>query len=96
MAVIIGAVILFAFLSLLFTFLLGIFVTKMRDDTDIVWCVAAIFGLILNIGLFIAAIQVYCEKKEYLSTKYELKKKVVHIEEDNTIALDPIHTFIHK
>lgn len=96
MAVIIGAVILFAFLSLLFTFLLGIFVTKMRDDTDIVWCVAAIFGLILNIGLFIAATQVYCEKKEYLSTKYELKKKVIHIEEDNTIALDTVHTFIHK
>lgn len=96
MEVIIGAVILFVFLSLLFAFLLGIFITKMRDDIDIVWCVAATFGLILNVGLSIAAIQVYYEKKEYLPTKYEFKKKVIPVEEDNTIELDTIYTFRPK
>jgi hypothetical protein len=96
MGVIIGAVILFTFLSLLFAFLAGIFITKMRDDTDIVWCVASILGLILNVGLSIAAIQVYYEKKEYLPTKYELKKKVIHIEEDNTIKLDTVYKFMCK
>jgi hypothetical protein len=68
----------------------------MRDDTDIVWCVAFILGLILNVGLSIAAIQVYYEKKEYLPTKYELKKKVIHIEEDNTIKLDTVYKFMCK
>ena len=50
----------------------------------------------LTLGLSIAAIQEYYEKKEYSSTKYELKKKVITIEEDNTIKLDTVYTFIRK
>ena len=95
MEVIIGAVILFVFLSLLFTFY-QIYLLQKCVMILIQFGVAATFGLILNVGLSIAAIQVYCEKKEYLPAKYEFKKKVIPVEEDNTIELDTIYTFRPK
>lgn len=56
-----------------------------------------VLGTALSIFFLSAnAIHVYYAKKEYSSTKYELKKKIIRIEEDNTVKLDTVYTFKHK
>lgn len=53
----------------------------------------------MSVSLPISATCSYVENietKEYLSTKYSLKKKVVTIEEDSTVKLDTIYTFTNK
>ena len=52
--------------------------------------------LIVSIGLSIGMTYLYVENKEYSSTKYNLKKKVITTEEDNTVKLDTIYTFTNK
>ena len=94
-----GTIILFVFLSILFAFLLGMVFAEMCENNDnntSIWFAVLMFIFALNLGLSIAAIQEYYEKKEYSSTKYELKKKVITIEEDNTIKLDTVYTFMRK
>lgn len=91
-----GTIILFVFLSILFAFLLGMVFTEMRENnenTTLNWFAFLILIFVLTLCLSVAAIQDYYEKKEYSSTKYELKKKVITIEEDNTIELDTVYTF---
>lgn len=91
-----GTIILFVFLSILFAFLLGMVFTEMRENNENItlnWFAFLILIFVLTLGLSVAAIQDYYEKKEYSSTKYELKKKVITIEEDNTIELDTVYTF---
>lgn len=94
-----GTIILFVFLSILFAFLLGMVFTEMRENNENItlnWFAFLILIFVLTLGLSVAAIQDYYEKKEYSSTKYELKKKVITIEEDNTIKLDTVYTFMRK
>lgn len=58
-----------------------------------------VFFLIVSVSLPISATCSYVENvetKEYSSTKYSLKKKVVTIEEDSTVKLDTIYTFTNK
>ena len=53
----------------------------------------------MSVSLPISATCSYVENietKEYSSTKYSLKKKVVTIEEDSTVKLDTIYTFTNK
>ena len=57
------------------------------------------FFLIVSVSLPISATYSYVknvENKEYSSTKYNLKKKVITTEEDNTVKLDTIYTFTNK
>ena len=103
MGVIMGAVILFVFLSIVFAFCSGAIYTEARDsrDTGIMNIfIAAACGFLICIGFSIFSIQRYytekCEGKEYSSVKYELKKKVVITEEDNVIKMDTIYTFRPK
>lgn len=80
----------------MFAFLLGMVFTEMRENNENItlnWFAFLILIFVLTLGLSVAAIQDYYEKKEYSSTKYELKKKVITIEEDNTIELDTVYTF---
>lgn len=83
----------------MFAFLLGMVFTEMRENNENItlnWFAFLILIFVLTLGLSVAAIQDYYEKKEYSSTKYELKKKVITIEEDNTIELDTVYTFRYK
>lgn len=83
----------------MFAFLLGMVFTEMRENNENItlnWFAFLILIFVLTLGLSVAAIQEYYEKKEYSSTKYELKKKVITIEEDNTIKLDTVYTFMRK
>lgn len=94
-----GAIIVFVCLSILLIFVSGLIFSEIRnscDDNDAVLCGLFIFGIALSIFLSANAIHGYYMKKEYPSTKYELKKKVIRIEEDNTVKLDTIYTFKHK
>ena len=94
-----GALILFGCITIALTFLSGMLFVTINDSPDEDFgClpIMAVFGFVISVGLFIAAIYIYCENKEYPSTKYELKKKVITIEENNTIKLDTIYTFKHK
>lgn len=89
-----GSIILFVCLSILLTFLLG--AAMAGDDDNELWVIINLFFLGVCIGLSIAAIQEYYEKKEYSSTEYNLNKKVITIEEDNTIKLDTLYKFMRK
>lgn len=89
-----GTIILFVCLSILLTFLLG--AAMAGDDDNELWVIINLFFLGVCIGLSIVAIQQYYEKKEYSSTEYNLNKKVITIEEDNTIKLDTLYKFMHK
>ena len=92
-----GTIILFACLSILLAFFLGVmFGSYQNDSSEQVWFIITLFFLGVCIGCSIAAIQEYYEKKEWSSVKYELKKKVFTTEEDNTVQLDTIYTFMHK
>ena len=94
-----GSTILFVCASLALTFLLGMLFATIKDSPDENYgClpIIAICGLGISVGLSIAAIHAYCENKEYPSAKYELKKKVITIEEDNAIKLDTVYTFTHR
>lgn len=90
-----GTIILFVCLSILLTFLLGAAMAGDDDDNEL-WVIINLFFLGVCIGLSIVAIQQYYEKKEYSSTEYNLNKKVITIEEDNTIKLDTLYKFMHK
>lgn len=94
-----GTIILFVFLLILFAFLLGVVFTEMcenDDDNKVIWFAVLMFSFVLSLGLSIVATQEYYENKEYPSAKYKLKKKVIRVEEDNTIAIDTVYTFMHK
>lgn len=66
------------------------------NDNDALAFVVVIFFLIVSVSLPIGATYSYVENKEYSSTKYNLKKKVIITEEDNTVKLDTIYTFTNK
>lgn len=97
-----GIIILFVCASIALAFLSGMLCMIMSDsyvydDSTALWFTLTILGLLLSIGVSTSLIQKYYkkkyEKKEWSSVKYNLKKKVITIEEDNTIALDTVYTF---
>lgn len=96
-----GLIILFTFIAVLVAFATGIMaaVTDSSDNDNDVLAFVIMFFLIVSVSLPISATYSYVENvetKEYSSTKYSLKKKVITIEEDNTVKLDTIYTFTHK
>ena len=97
-----GLIILFTFIAVIIAFVSGIIVAvtdSSDNDNDVLAFVVVMFFLIVSVSLPISATCSYVENvetKEYSSTKYSLKKKVITIEEDNTVKLDTIYTFTHK
>lgn len=94
-----GVIILCTFISIIIAFLSGIIVAvgnSSDNDNNVFAFVVGILFLIVSIGLSIGVTYLYVENKEYSSTKYNLKKKVITTEEDNTVKLDTIYTFTHK
>ena len=94
-----GLIILFAIASIIVAFLSGVVVARTDspdNDNAVFTSVIAIFFLIVSISLSIVATHTYVESKEYSSTKYNLKKKVITTKEDNTVKLDTIYTFTYK
>lgn len=94
-----GVIILFGCITIALAFLSGMLFVTINDAPDEDFgClpIMAVFGFAISAGLSIAAIYAYCENKEYPSTKYELKKKVITIEENDTIKLDTVYTFKYK
>ena len=97
-----GLIILFTVIAVLVAFAAGRIVAvfdSSDNDNDVLAFVVSIVLLIVSVGLPISATCSYVENvetKEYSSTEYSLKKKVITIEEDNTVKLDTIYTFTHK
>ena len=94
-----GTIILFVFLSILFAFISGVLYNSSDDFSDnkcTLGFIVSMCLLVLNICISFLEIQEYYENKEYSSTNYEFKKKVIRIEEDNTIKLDTVYTFTHR
>lgn len=97
-----GLIILFTFIAVIIAFVSGIIVAvtdSSDNDNDVLAFVVVMFFLIVSVSLPISATCSYVENvetKEYSSTKYSLKKKVITIEEDNTVKLDTIYTFTRK
>lgn len=98
-----GLIILFTFIAVSVAFMLGnVVAASDSSDNDVLTFVVVMFFLIVSVSLPIAATYKYVEyvenveTKEYSSTEYSLKKKVITTEEDNTVKLDTIYTFTHK
>lgn len=94
-----GLIILCTFISIIIAFFSGIIVAvgdSSDNDNNVFAFVVAMFFLIVSIGLSIGVTYENVENKEYSSTKYNLKKKVITTEEDNTVKLDTIYTFTNK
>ena len=94
-----GLIILCTFIAVIIAFFSGIIVAvgdSSDNDNNVSAFVVAMFFLIVSIGLSIGVTYEYVENKEYSSTKYNLKKKVITTEEDNTVKLDTIYTFTNK
>ncbi len=66
------------------------------DDMNVGLFIVIMCCLVLSICVSIKETQKYYEEKEWSSVKYNLKKKVITIEEDNTVKLDTVYTFTHK
>lgn len=97
-----GLIILCTFIAVSIAFATGRMVAvydSSDNDNDVLAFVVSMFFLIVSVSLPISATCSYVknvETKEYSSTKYNLKKKVITIEEDNTVKLDTIYTFTNK
>lgn len=94
-----GSISLCTFIAVTVAFVTGRIVAvsdSSDNDNDALAFVVVIFFLIVSVSLPIGATYSYVENKEYSSTKYNLKKKVIATEEDNTVKLDTIYTFTHK
>lgn len=94
-----GSISLCTFIAVTVAFVTGRMVAvsdSSDNDNDALAFVVVIFFLIVSVSLPIGATYSYVENKEYSSTKYNLKKKVITTEEDNTVKLDTIYTFTHK
>ena len=98
-----GLIILFTFIAVSVAFVTGRMVAvhdSSDNDNDVLtFVVVVMFFLLVSVSLPISATYSYAknvETKEYSSTEYSLKKKVVTIEEDSTVKLDTIYTFTHK
>lgn len=94
-----GLIILLTAISIIIAFSAGIIVAvgnSSDNDNNVFAFVVGILFLIVSIGLSIGITYLYVENKEYSSTKYNLKKKVITTEEDNTVKLDTIYTFTNK
>lgn len=94
-----GLIILFTVISIIIAFVSGIVIAvddSSDNDNAVFTFVVAMFFLIVSIGLSIGVTYEYVENKEYSSTKYNLKKKVITTEKDNTVKLDTIYTFTNK
>lgn len=94
-----GLIILCTFISIIIAFFSGIIIAvgdSSDNDNNIVAFVVSILFLIVSISLSIGVTYEHVENKEYSSTKYNIKKKVITTEEDNTVKLDTIYTFTNK
>ena len=94
-----GLIILFTVISIIIAFVSGIAIAvadSSDNDNAVITFVVGMLFLIVSIGLSIGVTYKYVENKEYSSTKYNLKKKVITTKEDNTVKLDTIYTFTNK
>ena len=97
-----GSIILYTFIAVSVAFVTGRMVAvfdSSDNDNDVLAFVVVMFFLIVSVSLPISATRSYIknvETKEYSSTEYNLKKKVITTEEDNTVKLDTIYTFTNK
>ena len=97
-----GLIILFTVIAVLVAFATGRIVAvfdSSDNDNDVLAFVVVMFFLIVSVSLPISATRSYIknvETKEYSSTEYSLKKKIITIEENSTVKLDTIYTFTHK
>ena len=94
-----GIIIITIFVSILSAFFVGIMFAKIYDSDNNehpFFNIFVICLIILSIGITINVVREYIKNKEYSSTEYSLKKKVITIDEDNTIKVDTVYTFIHK
>ena len=97
-----GSIILYTFIAVSVAFVTGRMVAvfdSSDNDNDVLAFVVVMFFLTVSVSLPISATYSYVENvetKEYSSTEYNLKKKVITTEEDNTVKLDTIYTFTNK
>lgn len=93
-----GEVIFWGIVIILLAFALGVFVDTLMDTNDesvvaLAFFVTGTFLLMLGVMGFTLANQKYFEKKEYSVTEYHLNKKIVTVDENNTVKVDTLYSF---
>lgn len=93
-----GIVIFWGIVAILMAFVLGLFFDTLMDIND--KSVAGIISLMIWTVLFMVCVigftlanQKYFEKKEYSVTEYHLNKKIVTVDENNTVKVDTLYSF---
>lgn len=93
-----GIVIFWGIVAILMAFVLGLFFDTLMDISDksavgiVLLMIGTVLFMVCVIG-FTLANQKYFEKKEYSVTEYHLNKKIVTVDENNTVKVDTLYSF---
>lgn len=93
-----GEVIFWGILATLIAFVIGLFVDILMDinGKSVVGIVLLMIWTVLFMVCvieFTLANQEYLEKKEYSVTEYQLNRKIVTVDENNTVKVDTLYYF---
>lgn len=93
-----GNIIFGGIVIILLTFVLGVFFDTLMNTNDksvvaLALFVTGTFLLMLGVMGFTLANQKYFEKKEYSVTEYHLNRKIVTVDENDTVKVDTLYSF---
>lgn len=93
-----GGVIFWGIIALLMAFVIGAFSNMLIDSSDTT--VTGLFILVIGALLFVLCVacfthanQEYFEKKEYSATEYQLNRKIITVDENDTVKVDTLYSF---
>lgn len=92
-----GEVIFWGILVILITLVIGSSANMLIDS------MMGVFLLVIGIQLFMISVacfayanQKYFEKKEYSVTEYQLNRKIITVDENNTVKVDTVFSLTRK
>lgn len=93
-----GEVIFWGILVIIIVFIIGAYSNMLMDSNDtslmglfLLMCITLLF--VIGVTCFTFANQKYFEKKEYSVTEYHLNKKIITVDENDTVKVDTLYSF---
>ena len=93
-----GEVIFWGILIIIIAFIIGAYSNMLMDSNDsssmgpfLLMCTTILF--VISVTCFTFANQKYFEKKEYSVTDYHLNKKIITVDENDTVKVDTLYSF---
>lgn len=91
-------VIFWGILIIIIVFIIGAYSNMLMDSNDsslsglfLLMCITLLF--VIGVTCFTFANQKYFEKKEYSVTEYHLNKKIITVDENDTVKVDTLYSF---